>query len=208
MPPNAPTDPTRPASHEQATSSADKPASGEGTRTADQAAPQRGEVKGDLARLQQEAMSKNAKSRVGAQGELDAIERLAQEGKSVEKLSEQNVTGQKEPDLRVDGKLREIKTRVEELDDKWVKKQIEDANRQFRDSKHEDPYGSVDLQLKDQVATDSQLLEKAERQVRGQFKTDRSTSVTEVRLYNDGRMIGEWSRVGDKIIRTFSILAK
>lgn len=115
----------------------------------------------------------------------------------VEKIFRRNVTS---PSLRVDGKLKEIKSRWEELDEKWIKRQIDDANIQFRDSNYEDPFGSVDLWLKNQVAPDSQLLEKAERQVRVQFKLDRNTSVTEVSLYNDGRMIGQWRRSGNSIV--------
>jgi len=203
-PPNAPTDPAQPASSEQPTNSADT-ANGATTQTTDQPAPTQGEVKGDLTRLQKEASAKSAGNRVGAKGELDAIERLTKEGKNVDKLPDRGVQGQKEPDFRVDGELYEIKTREEPLDDRWLKDRIRDANKQFKGSNYENPRGSVELQLKNQVESDTQLLERAERQVRGQFKHDRSEHVTDVRVYNDGRLIGKWSRTGDKVVRTFPI---
>lgn len=204
-PASAPADPTQPAASEQQASSANQTTSGE---NAGQAALKRGTFKGDLTRLQQEALSKNEGNSVGAQGELDAIERLLQEGKNVEKLPDRGVPNQTEPDLRVDGKLREIKTRKEPLNNRWIKDELSDSNGQLRDSNYENPHGSVDLQLKDQVETDGQLLEKAERQVRGAITHERGSNITDVRLYNDGRLIGKWSRVGDKVIRTFSTTTK
>ncbi len=202
MPPSAPTEPARPVSPEKPPSSADDTARRE---SADQSAPRRGTFKGDLTRLHKEAAAKKAIHRVGAQGELDAIERLLQEGKNVEKLPERNITGQGDPDLLVDGELREIKTREKPLSDGWVKDMIEKANDQIKTSQYsENPQGSVDLQLKNQIESDSQLLEKAEVQVRRQFKEDQSRSLTSVRIYNDGRLLAEWSRIGDKVVQVFS----
>jgi len=204
MPPSAPTEPARPASPEKPASSADNTARGE---SANQPAPKRGTFKGDLTRLQKEATTGPLEDRVGAQGELDAIERLLQEGKNVEKLPERGIKGQTDPDLLVDGELREIKTRAEPLNENWAKRMIEKANDQIKDSQYgEKPQGSVDLQLRDQVASDSELLQKAEEQVRRQFKVDRSRSLTSVRIYHEGRLLAEWSRVGDKVVKVISTL--
>ncbi len=200
--PDVPTDRAHPASSEKAASHADSAAGSEG---ASQPAPGRGTLKGDLTRLQQEAATGTPEDRVGAQGELDAIERLLQEGRNVEKLPERGVRGQTDPDLLVDGELREIKTRAEPLDEEWVKRMIDKSNKQIKSSGYgEAPKGSVDLQLRGQVESDEQLLHKAEEQVRRQFKVDRSRSLTAVRIYHDGRLLGEWSRVGDSVVKSSS----
>ncbi len=204
MPPSAPTEPARPVSPEKPASSADDTARGE---SANQLAPKRGTFKGDLTQLQRDATTGPLKNRVGAQGELDAIERLLREGKNVEKLPDRGIPGQTEPDLLVDGELREIKTRQDLLDDTWVKENIGKANRQIRDSRYgENPRGSVDLQLKYQIESDAELLQKAEAQVRNKFKADQSRSLTTVRLYHEGRLLSEWTRVGDKVIQVSSTL--
>jgi hypothetical protein len=203
-PPSAPTDPTQPKRAEQPASSADHRASEE---NAGQAAPKRGTFKGDLTRLQELAKSERADNRIGAQGELDAIERLLQEGKNVEKLPERSVPDQGDPDLLVDGELREIKTREDPLNDQWIKRQIEKANGQIETSGYgEGPQGSVDLQLRGQPETDEQLVQRAERQVLRQFHANRSRGLTAVRIYNDGRLIAEWSRIGTQVVRVYSTL--
>ena len=127
------------------------------------------------------------------------------EGKNVEKLPERGIPGQSEPDLLVDGELREIKTREDPLNESWVKDKIGDANKQIKNSGYGDkPQGSVDLQLKGQTASESQLLQKVEVQVLEQFRVDQSKSLTTVRVYHEGRLLAEWTRSGEKIIQVFS----
>jgi len=208
MPPSGPIDPASPAA-------LDKPAApatnvtqnGETTDNAKQPTVNRGRVDGDLTRLIKDATEGPPKSRVGAQGELDAIERHAQQGRNVEKLPERNIPNQGDPDLLVDGELVEVKTREEQLDDRWVKDMIGKANKQIKTSRYGDnPQGSVELQLKDQPESDGQLMQRAEAQVKNQFRADRSRSLTAVRIFNDGNLLAEWIRVGEKIVRVFSAL--
>src|SRR5436305_5392602 len=86
----------------------------------------------------------------GALGELEAIRRWINEGKTVEALEQaQNQVGPdgkpvKNPDYRVDGKIVEIKSRSSELDARWIKDQIRKANDQVKRS-GTDEQGNVEL---------------------------------------------------------------
>ena len=198
MPPSTPTEPARPVSPEKSASSAESTARGETSEPADQPRPKRGEIKGDLTQLQKEATQHNQS---GSQEELAAIEYYAEQGHTVEKLPESRVNGQRSPDLRVDGKLVEIKARQKPVTKNWIQKQINEANQAYKESAHEDPSGAVDLRVKNQGQSDAQVLEQAKPEIERQFRPDQYRSVSAVRLFNEGRLLGEWVRSGGRVIR-------
>jgi hypothetical protein len=133
---------------------------------------------------------------VGAQGELDALERWSDAGARIDILPEVQNSGRRNPDVRKDGQLTEVKTRVEPLDDRYLKDQIAAANNQIKRSGLEGAdRGAVEIQLQGAAggATDGQIAE----QVRGAFTPERGRSLERVAVYRDGELAGEWRRAPD-----------
>src|SRR6185503_19211428 len=98
-----------------------------------------GRLEGDMAvfdKLVQQAKAGQA----GSLGELEAIQRWIDNGSTVDVLSEHqnqlNASGKTRtnPDYRVDGKLREVKSRSDALDNEWVKENVTKANKQIKNS--------------------------------------------------------------------------
>jgi len=197
MPPSAPADPAGLGSPDKPTSSGDNTASGESPEDTNKSRPSRGEVKGDLTQLQNEAIQHN---QAGSREELAAIEHYAGQGHTVEKLAESRVKGQRTPDLRVDDKLVEIKARRTPNSKNWIKDQIADANDKYKNSAFRNSTGSLDLRLTNQGQPDAQVFEQAKSQIERLFRPDQYRSVSAVKLYNEGRLLGEWVRSGGEII--------
>lgn len=140
----------------------------------------------------------------GAIGEIEAVARWIDEGRLVEVLPERQNAGVTNPDYRVDGRLREVKTRSRALGKRWIKDEIADANTQFADSGLIDAgtglpeTGTAELQLRGEVEDAS--LEGVERQVRGAM-TGRNRSVERVRVLHNNHLLGEWARLPDGSIQ-------
>lgn len=145
----------------------------------------------------------------GALGELEAVNRWLSEGREVvvnkEEQNEKAPNGnpRKNPDYLVDGVLTEVKSRSEELDDRWVKREITKANKQMKDSGSEGAKGAVELQLRGEDAGRA-TMEQVERQVKGNFNSNVGRSLERVSVYKDGVLFGEWTRGSDGTVqRTF-----
>jgi hypothetical protein len=159
-----------------------------------------GLVTGDLTKLLEEAKAGDP----GAIGELEAMERWVKEGKKVVKNEElQNVKNadgspRKNPDYTVDGSTVEIKTRNDSLagDDRYVKSQIDSANKQIKKSGDAPDPGALEIQLRGEAA-DTADAAAIERQVNGQFKPDRSRNLNRVTIYRNGEKFMEWIRNAD-----------
>jgi hypothetical protein len=144
----------------------------------------------------------------GALGEIEAVQRWIQEGRTVEVMSEaQNQVGPdgkpiKNPDYRVDGKIAEVKSRSGPLDDRWVKDQISKANKQVQKSGTGEQ-GSVELQLRGEEAGRATVGD-VERQVKGAFNDSRGGNLDRVVVLKDGVKLGEWVRQPDgQVVRVF-----
>jgi hypothetical protein len=140
----------------------------------------------------------------GALGEIEAVARWIDEGRLVEVLPERQNAGVTNPDYRVDGHLREVKTRSRALGKRWIKDEIADANTQFAGSGLVDPAtglpetGTAELQLRGEV--EDATLESVERQIRGAM-TGRNRSVERVRVLHNNHLLGEWARLPDGTIQ-------
>ncbi|HWU88160.1 MAG TPA: hypothetical protein VN253_12825, partial [Kofleriaceae bacterium] len=166
-----------------------------------------GRLTGDLSQF--EKVIHDAKlGTEGALGEIEAVKRWIEEGHTVEVLTEvQNQKGPdgspiKNPDYRVDGKITEIKSRSEALDDRWVKDQIAKANKQVKKS-GTDEQGTAELQLRGEEAGRA-TLDEVEAQVKGAFTESRGSRLDGVVVWKDGVKLGEWVRQADgKVVRVF-----
>ncbi|WLQ14474.1 hypothetical protein O5O45_00800 [Hahella aquimaris] len=139
----------------------------------------------------------------GATGELEAIERWISSNKTVVVLKETqnqviNTTPVKNPDYRVDNEITEIKTRDEALNDRYIKDQISKANKQIKASGLNET-GAVEIQLRGEAAKDVDL-EDIERQVKGNFNSNRASSLHRVSVYSNNNLIAEWTRQSDKTV--------
>jgi len=138
----------------------------------------------------------------GSLGELEAIRRWLREGKKVEVMPEHQNAGVKNPDYRVDGELLEVKSRSKEVNNRWFKDEIGDANEQLKLSGL-DETGAAELQLRGEKAT-AATFEQVERQVLGKFKSEMSRSLHRVTVYKDGALFAEWRRNPDgTVVRIF-----
>lgn len=168
-----------------------------------------GRLQGDMAvfdKLVEQARAGQA----GSLGELEAIQRWLDNGRTVEVLSEhqnQLTAGGKprtNPDYRVDGKLREVKSRSDALDNEWVKENITKANKQIKNSGLSEQ-GEAELQLRGPEAEHATLAQ-VERQVKGNFSTQFGRHLRRVAVYKNGVLFGEWERLPDgTILRTFPL---
>jgi hypothetical protein len=134
----------------------------------------------------------------GAVGEIDAMERWTSAGKKVEVNGEEQNSGHKNPDYRVDGVLTEVKTRTEALDDRWVKDQIGKSNNQMKKSPTGEA-GAAELQLKGNDANVD--ISIVERQVRSNFNDKRGSGLNRVTVVSGGQVVGEWERDSGGTVR-------
>ncbi|MGC4095105.1 MAG: hypothetical protein QM756_45735 [Polyangiaceae bacterium] len=140
----------------------------------------------------------------GSIGELEAIERHAGEGSKVRVRTESTEPNQTSPDLDVDGKMTEVKTRTEPLTKKNVAKLITDANNQVKNSGEPGP-GQADIQLNGKAAESELSDSDLNRQVRSNFNEKNGRSLDQVNVFRDGEKIGTWERdpTTGKVNRTF-----
>lgn len=163
----------------------------------------RGQITGD-AKAIGEMQRRIAKGEHGALAELESLNHHAEQGRNIEVLPMEGPGGLPQPDFRVDGKLVEVKARIEPLNDRWAREAIRHADKQIGGSELEiNPRGTVELRLRNQVDTDAALLEKAEAQVQTELRPGNRPSVEGVQLYRDGRLLGEWVQGEGGAIRTF-----
>jgi hypothetical protein len=146
----------------------------------------------------------------GSLGELEAIQRWLDNGSAVEVLPEHqnqlNASGKPRtnPDYRVDGKLREVKSRSDTLDNEWVKENVTKANKQIKNSGLSEQ-GEAELQLRGPEAEHATLAQ-VERQVKGNFSTQFGRHLRRVAVYKNGVLFAEWERLPDgTILRTFPL---
>ncbi|HWN68441.1 MAG TPA: DUF4157 domain-containing protein, partial [Haliangium sp.] len=160
-----------------------------------QALKDSGLLEGDRSRLDKLQAEAEAGD-PGALGELQALERWVAEGRRVEILEEVQNADRTNPDYRVDGEVTEVKTRVDVLDERYIKDRIREANRQVRESRLEGAEsGSVEVQLNGEAARAP--LDAIEQQVKGQFNAQRSLNLRRVAVYRNGELAGEWIRAQD-----------
>ena len=152
-----------------------------------------GRLKGDPTLL--DRVSEKAKTGdEGALGKIEALDRSIAEGEDVEILLELQNKGVRNPDHKVGGKSREVKTGSKTDGDRTVSRKIDDANNQIKNSALKDAdgkpqTGDVDVQLRGDSA--KLPLEEVDRQVRRQFNAGRSRSLDRVRVFQDGELVGE-----------------
>jgi hypothetical protein len=168
-----------------------------------------GRLEGDMAvfdKLVEQARAGQA----GSLGELEAIQRWLNSGSKVEVLPEHqnqlNASGKPRtnPDYRVDGKLREVKSRSDALDNEWVKENVTKANKQIKNSGLNEQ-GEAELQLRGPEAEHASLAQ-IERQVKGNFSTQFGRHLRRVAVYKNGVLFAEWERLADgTILRTFPL---
>jgi hypothetical protein len=166
-----------------------------------------GRLHGDMA-VFDKLVGQAKDGQTGSLGELEAIQRWLDDGRTVEVLPEHqnqlNAGGKPRtnPDYRVDGKLREIKSRSNTLDDDWVKENITKANKQIKNSGLPEQ-GEAELQLRGPEAEHTTLAQ-VERQVKGNFSTQFGRHLRRVAVYKNGVLFAEWERLPDGTIqRTF-----
>jgi hypothetical protein len=166
-----------------------------------------GRLHGDMA-VFDKLVGQAKAGQTGSLGELEAIQRWLDDGRTVEVLPEHqnqlNAGGKPRtnPDYRVDGKLREIKSRSNTLDDDWVKENITKANKQIKNSGLPEQ-GEAELQLRGPEAEHTTLAQ-VERQVKGNFSTQFGRHLRRVAVYKNGVLFAEWERLPDGTIqRTF-----
>jgi len=162
-----------------------------------------GRVTGDIALLEQKA-NEARRGDQGALGEIEAVLRWIREGSDVEVLPERQNAEVRNPDYRVNGRIREVKTETEAQGTRTIRRKIEDANNQIRrsgltDASGNPETGGVEIQLNGEMAETP--LDVIESEVRRQFTSDRSRSLDTVRVYRDGELAGEWVREPDGRIR-------
>lgn len=159
-------------------------------------------LSGDMKQLDK-VLADARRGESGAIGELSAVERWLDEGKTVEVLTEVQQQGLRNPDYRVSGRLTEVKTRVKPLSQTYVKDEIKAANNQVKNSKHGE-VGEVQIQLDGDAATDD--FASIEAQVRAQFHVGCSRSLDRVTILQDGIRVGEWVRGPDgAVTRAFPL---
>jgi hypothetical protein len=182
---------------------ADNQADGECAEDASQ--PARGRIKGDLEKIRKEAALR-AKHSHGAQAELDTAERYAENGIDIERRPDSTVPGRTNPDYFANGKFIEVKSRNTPVTHAWLKNAINTTNKQFANSGFEgSPQGSAELNLSNQSMTDAELINKVAPSVDRIFHPGQYTKITEVHIIHEGRLIAEWTRIGNKIVKTFLV---
>jgi hypothetical protein len=153
-----------------------------------------GRLTGDMDVLDQ-TVSKAKAGQDGSLGELEAIQRWLDEGATVEVLPEVQNSGLKNPDYRVNGKIREVKSRSTPLaDSDWIKKKIQEANSQVKKSGTGEK-GEVELQLRGDDFGDLTVAD-IENQLRD-FNPGTNRSLDRVAIYRDGQLFAEWIRAAD-----------
>jgi hypothetical protein len=164
-----------------------------------------GRLEGDIA-VFDKLVGQAKAGQAGSLGELEAIQRWIDNGSVIEVLPEYqnqlNASGRPRtnPDYRVDGKLREVKSRSDALDNEWVKENVTKANKQIKNSGLNE-HGEVELQLRGPEA-EYATLAQIERQVKGNFSTQFGRHLHRVAVYKNGVLFAEWERVADAILRT------
>jgi len=140
---------------------------------------------------------------VGALGELEGVQRWLDDGSTVEVLPERaneklpNGQFRKFPDYRVNGKITELKSRLDPMDEKWIRTQVSEANKQVRRSGF-DETGQLELQLRGPEAT-RVTVEEIEAQL-DYFTEEYNRGIDRVAVYKDGELFAEWIRNADGTI--------
>mgnify|MGYP007126069178 CR=1 FL=1 len=125
----------------------------------------------------------------------------------------ENKQGKTIPDYLVDGELTEVKSITEETNNpNTIKKLIQKANRQIRDSglnpdptmKDSRSIGAVEIQLINKGSQSYQNLTVLEKIIQTQFHEHRSRSLHRVSIYRENNLILEFIRTPqNQIIRNF-----
>jgi RsiW-degrading membrane proteinase PrsW (M82 family) len=164
--------------------------------------------------------AKKGHRKIGALGELQAMERkLFEEGANyVEKLPK--VEGQKNPDLRVDGELIEVKSRVQPLTKNYLGNEIKYANKQIAECNYDadrprigvggkGPQGSVEFQFNGNNITtpDGKPIESGgidwlENEIKDQLIRKNRDSIKRIAVYHNGKLILEVVRTNENNIIT------
>jgi hypothetical protein len=170
-------------------------------------------VRGNLDQLR----DRIAHDEPGAMGELEALERMLNEGvkgEEIEVLEQSRAFGQKSPDFRVRGELVEVKTRELPLSKRYFSDEVGYANAQFKDCGLDagrpmvgtntlGPQGHLEFQLRGEAARTA-TFDLVERQVLKGFTPAANTSVRRVSVYAEGRLLGEWIRTAANTIQRTS----
>ncbi len=150
-------------------------------------------VKGDLNKIERDALG----GQLGAQGELDAMTRWLDEGKAVEALPEIQNAGTN-PDFLVDAVLTEVKTTKSEPIKKTFNRLLYDANKQMgkragatNDSRFAS--GELEIQFVQQDGRPVRF-EDVQAELLREFLPDQFRSLSSVKIYVHGTLLGHWRR--------------